>query len=168
MGKIKKILAPTDLSNLSEAGVRYALKMAKELGAEVLAYHVVDFAEIQQYSKELRPGATALRSFPPPADIMERFQIALAQFLGDRFGDLLPFVTVREKVEIGRPDESIVEQARKDGSDLIVISTHGRTGLSHAFVGSVTEKVVRTAPCPVLSVRPGPDQKEAARAAASA
>lgn len=165
MGKIRKILAPIDLSELSQVGVRYALNMAKELGAEVLAYHVVNFAEIQQYSKELRPGATALRSFPPPADIVERFQIALAQFLGDHFGDLLPFVTVWEKVEIGRPDESIVEQATKDGSDLIVISTHGRTGLSHALVGSVTERVVRTAPCPVLSVRPSGHEKVAQEAA---
>lgn len=167
MDKIKKILAPTDLSELSQAGVRYALNMAKELRAEVLVYHVVNFAEIQQYSKELRPGATAFRSFPPPADILERFQIALARFLGEHFGDLLPLVTVRERVEIGRADERIVEQAEKEGSDVIVISTHGRTGLAHAFVGSVTEKVVRTAPCPVLSIRPSPDRESAARAAGS-
>ena len=168
MEKIKKILAPTDLSDLSKAGVRYALNLAKELGAEVTAYHVVDFSEIQQYGRELQREGRATATFPHPAALVERYQIALARFVGDNFADLFPSVTVREKVEVGRPDERIVQQAMKDGSDLIVISTHGRTGLSHALMGSVTEKVVRAAPCPVLSIRPSGHEKVAQEAAGPA
>ena len=70
----------------------------------------------------------------------------------------MPGVRVHEKVEIGTPEINIVEQAKKEGSDLIVISTHGRSGLTHILLGIVTEKVVRRAPCPVLSIRPAKEQ----------
>ncbi|MBI2360942.1 MAG: universal stress protein [Deltaproteobacteria bacterium] len=156
---IRKILAPTDLSDLSKDGVRYALQMAAKLGAEVTAYHVVDFAEIERFGRDLERGAGTTAAPPRLTDVVERHEIALAQFLGDNFADLLPSVTVREIVEMGRPAESIVQRAVKDGSDLIVISTHGRRGLSHALLGSVTEKVVRTASCPVLSIRPSDREK---------
>lgn len=75
---------------------------------------------------------------------------------------------VHEKIELGNPDENIVEEAKKEAVDLIVISTHGRTGLSHMLMGSVTEKVVRHAPCPVLSIRPDREWKTAQRAVAAA
>jgi nucleotide-binding universal stress UspA family protein len=55
---------------------------------------------------------------------------------------------------MGAPDKNIVERAQADKVDLIVISTHGRTGLLHMLLGSVTERVVRTAPCPVVSIHP--------------
>ena len=61
---------------------------------------------------------------------------------------------VDERVELGSADKNILEQAEKEGVDLIVISTHGRTGLSRAFLGSVTERVVRNAPCLVLAIPP--------------
>lgn len=152
MEKIKKILAPTDLSELSRAGVRYALNLARALGAEVTVYHVVDQEDLMQ----------------SPNSVLERYQLALARFLNDHFSDLTPWLKVREKLEIGRPEENIVERARKEGSDLIVISTHGGTGLSHVFVGSVTEKVVRTAPCPVLSIHPQQAEKTTQKTAAVA
>lgn len=152
MGKIKRILAPTDLSELSTVGVRYALNLARALGAEVTVYHVVNQEDLAQ----------------SPNPVLERYQLALARFLNDHFSDLTPWLKVRERLEIGRPEENIVERARKEGSDLIVISTHGRTGLSHVLVGSVTEKVVRTAPCPVLSIRPQHAEKTAQKAAAVA
>ena len=63
-------------------------------------------------------------------------------------------VEVTRRVVVGIPYRKIVEVADEEKSDLIVMTTHGRTGLSHLVMGSVTEKIVRTAPCPVLTIRP--------------
>ena len=148
MEKIKKILAPTDFSELSVAGVRSALNLARAVGAKVTVYHVIDPYELMHYD---RPRALD--------HALETSEAELGHFLEDHFSDLLPLVEVRRKVEMGAPDANIVEEARKDGADLIVISTHGRTGLSHLLIGSVTEKVIRHAPCPVLTIRPAKEEK---------
>lgn len=166
--KIKKILAPTDLSELSQVGVRYALNLARAVGADVTVYHVVNYDELIQYGEEMKGRVMTSLALRPPDNILERYKLALARFLSDHFSDLIPWVKIREKVELGRPDENIVEWAKKDGTDLIVISTHGRTGLSHMLMGSVTEKVVRHARCPVLSIRPETVQKAVQKVAAVA
>jgi nucleotide-binding universal stress UspA family protein len=155
MDQIKNILAPTDLSDISQMGVRYAFNLAKNIEAEVTVYHVVDYDTLIRFGQK----STAPSSFQPPDHFfLERYQTALSQFLKDHVSDLTPDVKVREKVELGTPDKSIVELAQSEGYDLIVMSTHGKTGL-RMTVGSVTEKVVRTAPCPVLSIRPQKAQK---------
>ena len=164
MEKIKRILAPTDLSELSQVGVRYALNLAKAVGAEVTLYHVVSYEELLWYGEKIATAAT----FGPSDSILEKYQTALTQFLKANFSDLVPSVKVHEKVELGAPDGNIVEEAKKEGADLIVISTHGRSGLPHMLLGSVTEKVVRHAPCPVLSIRPEREQRAAKKAAAAA
>jgi universal stress protein A len=156
MDKIKRILAPTDLSELSVAGVSYALELGRAVGAAVTVYHAIGTEELM--------GQDYLRPLPP---VLETYESALARFLKDHCPDLLPLVEVHTKVEIGVADINIVEEAKKEATDLIVISTHGRTGLSHILVGSVTERVVRHAPCPVLSIRPEKIGKEASTAAAA-
>jgi universal stress protein A len=156
MDKIKKILAPTDLSDLSLAGMRYALDMARVIGAEVTVYYVVGAEELMRYSHK---GLLD--------DLIGKYDEALRRFVEVHCSDLLPLVDIHTKVELGTADINIVEGAKKEGSDLIVISTHGRTGLSHVLVGSVTERVVRHAPCPVLSIHPD-NRKPAPRAAAAA
>jgi len=140
MNKIEKILAPTDLSELSALGVRYALELSRGWGAEVTVYHIADGAELASCK------AFSLQ------DLVEKHKKSLSQFLTDHFAELLPLVEVREKVEVGEPAASILAEAEKAGSDLIVMSTHGRTGLAHLLMGSVTEEVVRNAVCPVFSV----------------
>jgi len=154
MDMIKRILAPTDLSELSEIGVRYALNLAATLEAEVTVYHVVSQEEIMQYGQQMQEGVDRGQPPQPSSNILERYQIALSLFLNEHFSDLLPWVKVREKVDFGTPARNIADQAKTGGYDLIVMSTHGRTGLSHVLLGSVTEKVVRYAPCPVLSIAP--------------
>jgi nucleotide-binding universal stress UspA family protein len=89
---------------------------------------------------------------------LDRHQVALSQFLKDHVSDLTSSVTVRTKVELGTAHQSIVDSAKSEGCDLIVMSTHGKTGL-RMTMGSVTEKVVQTATCPVLSIRPQEAQK---------
>jgi nucleotide-binding universal stress UspA family protein len=159
MEQIRKILATTDLSELSKTGVRYALSLAKALGAEVTVYLVVSREELIHYGRELTKGTPAGGMPHVSEHFLEEYKIALARFLGVHFSDLIPWVKIRERVELGTPDRNIVEQATREGSDLIVISTHGRSGLSHALLGSVTEKVVRHAPCPVLSIPPQREEK---------
>jgi nucleotide-binding universal stress UspA family protein len=155
MNRIRKILAPTDLSELSWVGVHYALDLAKTQEAEVIIYHVVDYEALLLHGQ--RSAAPAL--FQPPDQLfLERYQFALSQFLNDHFSDLTSSVTVRTKVEVGTPHQSIVDLAKSEGCDLIVISTHGKTGL-RMTIGSVTEKVVQTATCPVLSIRPQDAQR---------
>ena len=151
--EIRKILAPTDLSKLSLAGVRYALELARDSGAEVIVYHVVSYDEITRTQRGSDEDTTDFAS-RSPQQLLERHHQALKSFLEESCSDLLPLIAAREKVELGKPDKNIIEQAAKEAADLIVISTHGRTGLSHMLLGSVTEKVVREAICPVLSIRP--------------
>jgi universal stress protein A len=143
MDRIKTILAPTDLSDFSLAGVRYALELAASLGAEATVYHAIEVEELMRHS-----------TLGLLDNLVEKSDDALRRFLEVHCADLTPRAKVRTKVELGAPDTNIVEEAKKSGADLIVISTHGRTGLSHILVGSVTEKVVRHAGCPVLSIRP--------------
>ncbi len=159
MDRIKKILAPTDLSELSEGGVRYALKMAKSQGAEVIVYHVVDSVSVPYPEKEL--NTLYRRSLSSCSVFKERIK----NFLRGDFPDLISKVKVRQEVEIGVAHERIVEKAAKEGVDMIVMSTHGRTGLLHMLIGSVTEQVVRHAACPVLSVSPTKEDKLALAAA---
>ena len=152
---IKKILAPTDLSELSRAGVRYALKEARDNGAEVTIYHVVTGDEMLKLGVRLKEhGSPASGSFNILKNYLHTYEVSLAQFVGQNFADLLPFVRVNEKVELGSPEKSIVELAKTEEVDLIIMATQGRGGLSRMFLGSVTEQVIRNAPCPVLAIPP--------------
>ncbi len=167
MKKISKILAPTDFSELSQAGVRYALELAKVVKAEVTVYHVVSQGELMQVHTDFSEVRTEeqLRPFLHPVDT---YQKAMARFIKTHFADLTADVKVHEKVEMGVAEKNIVNLAEEKGMDLIVISTLGRTGLSHMIVGSVTEKVVRLAHCPVLSIPSHTKEEAKGKVAAAA
>ncbi|HEY7218685.1 MAG TPA: universal stress protein [Candidatus Binatia bacterium] len=143
MARMKKILAPTDFSDLSKLGIRNALEMARDIGAEVIVYHAVDVGG------EWKTMRTELGS---SHDVIESNRRLLDKFLRDHFADCVNLVEVRQVVEFGAPHKNIVEIAGKENVDMIVMSTHGRTGIDHVILGSVTEKVVARAPCPVLVV----------------
>ena len=99
MKKVEKILAPTDLSDLSRVGVEYALELARGWGAEVTVYHVASAAELASYK------AYSME------DLLNKHRKTLGQFLNDNFAELLPLVEVRKKVEIGSPATNILEEA---------------------------------------------------------
>lgn len=143
MKKIQKILAPTDMSELSSVGVRYALEMARELSAEVMVYYVVPMSEdwFAGYEKH-----------GPVRNLLANEEATLDKFLVEKFADDMKLMKIRQKVEFGAPHTSIVDMAEREGADMIVMSTHGRTGLDHMLLGSVTERVVARAPCPVLAI----------------
>ena len=143
--KVTKILAPTDLSQLSRSAIRYALEIGLEQGSEVIVYHVIS-EDSNWFGKDdpLNPAS----AFVPQQK--ER----LHEFVRENFADIIGKVKMTEVVETGVPYNMIVTKAEEEHSDLIVMSTHGRTGLDQIMLGSVTAKVVARAPCPVLSSRP--------------
>lgn len=143
MDKIKKILAPTDYSELSGAGIHYALDLARSLSAEVIVLHVVSLSD-DWFSKH--------EELSPVRDLLTEQREFLDKFLREKFADAMNLVEVRQKVELGSPYSNIAELAEREAVDLIVMSTHGRTGLDHMMLGSVTEKVIAHAPCPVLAL----------------
>ncbi len=147
MEQKKKILAPTDLSELSKVGVRAALEMAAAQGGEVVVFHVIAYTEVHVHDEAFYTESLA-------ALVLKERHKLLDEFVLGNFPDLLPRVTVRQEVQVGVPYKRIVEKGAAEGTDLIIMSTHGRTGLSHVLIGSVTEKVVQHASCPVLSIRP--------------
>jgi nucleotide-binding universal stress UspA family protein len=143
---IQRILAPTDLSELSKQGLQTALGVAEAFGAKLLLLHVVEPPPYQVEGLLPSQVGTTLLD-----DLERQASRELAQMLSDRHGSQ---VEVMHRVVVGIPYRKIVEVAEEEKSDLIVMTTHGRTGLSHLVMGSVAEKIVRTAPCPVLTLRP--------------
>jgi len=147
MIKLSKILYPTDFSELSMYAFRYARDFAETFGAQLHVLHVVDEA----YQYWLATGPNAIPVGPSPQEMIELAKQQMSAFAEEHLKDAaFPVVT---QVLLGRPFAEIIRYARQQGIDLIVIATHGRGGLTHMLLGSVTEKVVRKSPCPVLTVR---------------
>ena len=142
---IQKILVPTDFSESAHHALRYALTLASELQAELLLVHVVETLAVG-YASDL---------FPVP--MAEVFQ----ELSGYAKGEIAKLaseasakgVRVREIVLQGKPSAEIVRAARDEEVDMIVLGTHGKGVLDKALFGSTTERVVRRAPCPVLTCR---------------
>lgn len=143
MPKVKKILAPTDFSELSKRGVRYALEMARDSSAQVIVYHVIDVGEEPPDRKSYAGHYH---------DMLEDNRRLLDKFLAENFADCINLVEVHQVVEFGGTLKNIIAMAEHESVDIIVMATHGRTGLDHVILGSVTEKVVARTACPVLVV----------------
>ena len=140
MDLLRKILAPTDFSDLSVRGVHYACQLAKDVGAELTIVNVVIVDESGINKRE-----------------MAEHQQRLEEFVAKKVADVGTNLKIRRVVEAGQPYVAIVDRAENERVDLIVMSSHGRSGLSRMLIGSVTDKVLRVAPCPVLVV---PSEKE--------
>ena len=147
MADLKKILVPTDFSEDSERAAVYAVELARRYGAnEVHCIHVSDIpADLLATSAYYMTG--------PSEQFVEQVRTegrkSLEAFVKANFKDLAVKAVFLE----GRPFVEIIRYARENQIDLIIISTHGRGGIKHALFGSVAEKVVRKAPCPVLVVK---------------
>jgi nucleotide-binding universal stress UspA family protein len=143
--KLTKIIAPTDLSKLSGAAVHYAMDMALAQGAEVVVYHVIS-EDGDWFDKH--------DALNPANALIPKQKQRLAEFVKENCAEFLGKVKHHEIIEVGVPYKEIVRKAEEENADLIVMSTHGRTGLEQVMLGSVTAKVVARASCPVLSIRP--------------
>lgn len=152
MDLIRKILTTTDFSALSAKGVRYAFQLAKAAGADVTVAHAVKTEEFLSHTRELRMAASRPQENTLLERLVDQHRRALERFSEEQLADLHLDLKIRQIVEMGEPQSVIVQLAKKEESDLIVISTHGRSGLPRMMLGSVTEKVIRSAPCPVLAI----------------
>ena len=140
--RIKRILVPVDFSDCSRKALAYAVPFAKQFGAEILLAHVV-----QPYIPV--PEMTAVDTTAVLAQMRETGKTELEKLRLSITDDVKIVTTLR----VGHPAQQIVEAASEFDADLILLSTHGRTGLGRMFFGSVAEHVTRYARCPVLTVR---------------
>jgi nucleotide-binding universal stress UspA family protein len=159
--QISHILVPVDFSEHAEAVLRYATTLAERMGGTVELLHVVEDPFVS--------GAWSAEAFTPNLSELVDQIVADARVRLDALKALAAseVVTLTANVVTGQPARAITERARDGAFDLIVMGTHGRTGLSHLFLGSVAERVVRTAPCPVLTVRGTTPRPEDARVKAT-
>jgi nucleotide-binding universal stress UspA family protein len=146
---LKTILVPTDLSEPARDALQYALQLADQFGSAIVLVPVVE--PVHPYP------VTGMTYFPgdlpldPDTDLVPEAEKAI-QHIKDE-ASRGRNVAIRTNVCVGRAYDRIVHVAGETSADLIVISTHGYTGLKHVLLGSTAEKVVRHAPCPVLVVR---------------
>jgi nucleotide-binding universal stress UspA family protein len=138
---IRKILSPTDFSDEAAGAFRLACALARDHQAEVVVLHVMP---------------------PPLSEDEERARRLPDDYKQELWREYLlplcasaPGTRVRPRLEEGSPVERILGVAKEEGCDLIVMGTHGRKGLRRLLMGSVAESVVRAAPCPVMTLRPG-------------
>lgn len=143
---LRHILVPTDFSKSSQNALTYALAFAGKFGAEIHLLHVVQ--DIALFIPEAVMPSVPIS--PPAEQFRAAAQSALERAIAEQAKS---GVTIHAEVCEGLSHQEIVRFARDKNIDLIVMGTHGHTGLAHVFMGSVAEKVVRRAPCPVLTVR---------------
>ena len=143
MISLKKILCPIDHSDCSKEALKYAVSLAMKDEAKLLLLHVIDIRSFNE-------GLDAMSTQIPNEETIEQLRVKLINCIPE---EIRNDMDVEAIVSQGIPFAEIISTAKKKEIDMIVIGSHGRTGLKHMMMGSVSEKVVRKAPCPVLTVR---------------
>jgi len=143
--KIENIMCPVDFSNCSDHALEYAVALAQAYQAKLLLLHVV------------MPPVTSLPGDPMIPEFVQNLkelENACSERIEEKIGPIRELgIDVQSCVVNGTPFAEIIRVAREEQSDIIVLGTHGRSGLQHLLIGSVAERVVRKAPCPVLTVK---------------
>jgi len=142
---LHRILVPTDFSKQSQNALKYAVAFAEKFGAELYLLHVVqDLAVFIPDMITVVPPVV-----PKMKQLTDAVYVAFDRLIEENH---LTGLAIHREVREGSPFVEIIRFASEENMDLIVLSTHGHTGLAHVLLGSVTEKVVRKAPCPILTV----------------
>ena len=142
---INKILVPIDFSDYSKSALKYAVNFCKNCQAEMFLIYVV---EQVVYPPDFSMGQIAIPSVNAEWD--ERARQELDKLAKEHIPSTVQVKTI---IKTGKPFIEIIETAGELDIDLIIIATHGRSGMEHILFGSTAEKVVRKAPCPVLTLR---------------
>ncbi len=145
METVNKILVPIDFSDYSKKALQYTVHFAKSFNAELSLIYVI---EPMIYPADLSMGQMVI----PPNEINfdQKAKSELKELAESEIGDSLEY---NIHIKTGKPFMEIIETASELDVDLIIIATHGHTGVEHLLFGSTAEKVVRKAPCPVLTLR---------------
>ena len=139
---LRKVLVPTDFSESSEKAVNYAAELASKFGSELHVLHAFDTTPILYGEGGGMPNNTAAEVAAAASRMIENIEVKCTS----------P-IEVKRTVREGHDFVEIIRFAKENEIDLIVMGTHGRGAVAHLLLGSVAEKVVRKAPCPVLVVR---------------
>lgn len=146
MIRLNRILLPTDFSEFSDVATKYACAFTEQFGAELHLLHVLEVFE------STTPDFALGLALPSrTAESLQAVEDALTKVLDPAWSEGRDFTKTTAE---GPPFLEILRYAKEQDIDLIVMGTHGRSGLVHVLMGSVAERVVRKAPCPVLTVRP--------------
>ena len=143
MISLKKILCPIDHSDCSKEALKYAVSFAMKDEAKLYLLHIIDIRTFNE-------GLEAMSMQIPDEETLEQLRSKLLDCIPEEIRDEMDVEAI---VIQGIPFAEIISTAREKEIDMIVTGSHGRTGISHMMLGSVSEKVVRKAPCPVLTVR---------------
>lgn len=165
----KTILVPVDFSPYSTKALNYAADMATVFGASIVVLHIIDRpTSLHQIRQRFQEKGVSTTDVTDDSQISnddldtavdeqrEQAYADLQAFLPPRLADL----TVDLRVVLGHPFERIIETAVQEDVALIILGTHGRTGLSRAMMGSIAERVARMAPCPVMMVKSSSEEEE--------
>lgn len=151
MKRLQRILAPVDMTEPSRAGLKLAMALAAENGADLLALHVAN--EFQAWQVLDETGFAGDRIYRWEVDrVVRESLLDLNRYLEPAIGEIRLLPNFRRRVILGDAASRIVETARTEESDLIVLSPRPHSALRRLFCGSVTDTVTRFAPCPVLSI----------------
>ena len=142
---IKKVLVPIDFSDYSKSALKYAVNFAKSFNADIILIYVV---EPVIYPPDFSMGQIAMPSINAEWD--DRAKDELQKLAKSEIAEIANVKTI---IKTGKPFVEIIETAKEENIDLIIIATHGHSGVEHILFGSTAEKVVRKAPCPVLTLR---------------
>ena len=142
---IKKVLVPIDFSDYSKSALKYAVNFTKSFNAEIILVYVV---EPVIYPPDFSMGQIAMPSINTEWD--DRAKDELQKLAKN---EITGVNSVKTIIKTGKPFVEIIETAKEENIDLIIIATHGHSGVEHILFGSTAEKVVRKAPCPVLTLR---------------
>jgi nucleotide-binding universal stress UspA family protein len=140
-----KILVPTDFSECADQAEKEAIRLSRALGGDVVLLHVG--AEAPLYGEGLIATADVEKFYEAQRKWAMETLTARAEALREEG------VAARPLLRVGAPAAAIVTTAREEGADYIVMGTHGRGGLNRLLLGSVADRVIRLAPCPVMTVR---------------
>jgi universal stress protein A len=141
--ELTKVLVPTDFSNHSDQALQWGASLAGKYGAQMLLLHVIPPA-VEEVSARGSESEEAIM------DLEAKVEARLYEIASQELQESLP---VDVKIAVGKPAEEILRVANEEAVDLIVMGTHGHTGLTHVLLGSTAETVLRSAPCPVFAVR---------------
>lgn len=151
---ISKIVIAVEDSPYSDQAVNYGVILAKKLNAGIILVHVDDIPVSTPYVADPLLNETPMM-IPEMMQIQEEASKQLFERLQERYGSEINLTT---HTRVGRPQDEILNIAEENDADMIILGTHGRTGLDHFISGSVSESVARKSKCPVLII-PTPDSK---------